>query len=348
VLTVLAGPVIVAIAWRPAVRARLATARFRRGASAAAVSLLVVVFAFLASRPLWEKTRGVRNLNLENMQARWHHPVDGTRTYHEQTVHWLALYLGWPTIVLAVAGYALLLVRLLRGRRYELAGVLAMGLPMSALYLWNGQVAPDQPWAMRRYVPEIMPLLLVAAVVALAVLADVRHRVPQGLGRLAAVTGCAFMIAFPLAVSWPMRGVRDEVPQLRQVHALCHRLGTHAAVVEVDDPTIFGYGQTLRSFCGVPTAGLISATPDELLAMKRAAAAHGRTLYVLSQDIAQPQYAPQTGIAPPAVPPPGFSTVTVSRWPTEINVAPSGPDVQTYTVFLATVDDAGLAHPVRR
>ena len=34
---------------------------------------------------------------------------------------------------------------------------------MSALYLWNAQIAPDQPWAMRRYVPVVLPLLLVLA-----------------------------------------------------------------------------------------------------------------------------------------------------------------------------------------
>jgi len=42
--------------------------------------------------------------------------VDGDRTYDEQTVHWLAQYLGWPTIVLAVVGYFLLVRRSIRRR----------------------------------------------------------------------------------------------------------------------------------------------------------------------------------------------------------------------------------------
>ena len=38
---------------------------------------------------------------------------------------------------------------------------------MSALYLWTSEVAPDQPWAMRRYVPVVLPLMLIAAGAAL-------------------------------------------------------------------------------------------------------------------------------------------------------------------------------------
>jgi hypothetical protein len=299
--------------------------------------LLVVVFVLLASRPLWLTTRGLRNFNLENMQRRWHHAVDGTRTYHEQTVHWLALYLGWPTIVVAVLGYAVLITQFVRRRDYALGGILTMGLTMSALYLWNGQVAPDQPWAMRRYVPVIMPLLLVAAAAGLA--AAWRSRRLRVLSRGLVVIVVVYAVWFPWTVTRPMWKVREEYPQLTQVQALCSAIGKDGAVVEVDEDVVFGYGQTLRSFCNVPTIALDAATPPELVKIRAAVQAHGRRLFVLAQH-------PEFLNLAPGSPTAAFSVVNVQRWPTQINVAPELPDTQQYAMYLATVDAAGLAHPV--
>jgi hypothetical protein len=238
-----------------------------------------------------------------------------------------------------VIGYVLLVAAVVRRRAYGTVAALTMGLTMSALYLWNPQIAPDQPWAMRRYVPVVLPLLLVAAMAGLAALA--RWERGRQVGRAVIVLACAYVVVFAAQVSWPMRHVRDEVPQLRQVEAICAAVGPRGAVVEVDDSAVFGYGQTLRGFCNVPTIGLPAAAPEQLAAVRRAVAAHGRVLYVLSQDPARATYA--DGVQPGA-----FSTVTVQRWPTQINVAPDEADQQTYTMFLSTVDDRGFAHPVTR
>lgn len=334
------APVVVAITWRPSVRSWLVRDRSRRQLALGFNATLVLVFAALASRPLWETTRGTPNANLENMQRRWGHAVDGTRTYHEQTVNWLALYLGWGTVVVAVLGYTVLVTALVRRRQYTLSGMLAMGLSMSALYLWNGQIAPDQPWAMRRYVPVIMPLLLVAA--AAGIEAAWRARGPlrfAWMQRALIIVAVAYGVWFPWSVTHPMRHVRDEVPQLSQLNALCSAIGPHGAVVEADEATIFGYGQTLRSFCNVPTIGLDAPLPAELVSIRAAAQAHGKTLYVLAQN---PDFLP---LAPGASRTP-FSVVTVQRWPTQINVAPKLPDTQNYAMYLADVDVSGLAHPV--
>jgi hypothetical protein len=333
---VAAAPAVIWLVGDERVRTWLTADRVRMRVVVAANALLLVAFAVLVSRPAWMTTRGVRSLNLENMQRRWGAAVDGTRTYNEQTVHWLALYLGWPTVVLAVLGYAVLIALLVLRRTYALAAVVTMGLTMSALYLWTSQVAPDQPWAMRRYVPVVMPLLLIAAAAALQ--AVWQWRGARQVGRVLVVLAAAYLLTFPARVTWPMRHVREEVPQRQQVEALCAAIGSRGAVVEVDEATIFGYGQALRSFCDVPTIGLVGATPDQLADMKRAVAAHGRELFVLNQD-ERPlpvQYANRGT-------PPAFSIVTVQRWPTQINVAPDEPDSQRYTMFLSRVDDAGLA-----
>jgi hypothetical protein len=337
---VILSPLVVAVGWRPGVRSWLAREHSRRVLALSLNGLVVVAFAVLASRPLWLTSRGDRNANLENMQARWNHAIDGTRTYHEQTVHWLALYLGWGTVVVAVAGYCVLITAFLRRREYALSGVLTMGLTMSALYLWNGQIAPDQPWAMRRYVPVIMPLLLVAA--GAAVQEAWEHRGPlrfRWMSRVILIVAVGYGVWFPWKVTEPMRHVRDEVPQLVQLDALCSAIGTRGAVVEADEPTVFGYGQTLRSFCNVPTINLDAPLPVELAAMRSAALSHGRTLFVLAQN---PDFVP---VAPGSAKEP-FSVVTVQRWPTQINVAPTLADTQTYAMYLYVVDPAGSAQPV--
>lgn len=334
------APLVVALSWRASVRRWLVRDRTRWQLTLGFNAALLLVFVVLASRPLWLTSRGPRNTDLENMQRRWQHAVDGTRTYHEQTVHWLALYLGWGTVAVAVLGYAVLVTALVRRRDYALSGLLAMGLSMSALYLWNGQIAPDQPWAMRRYVPVIIPLLLVAA--AAAVEALWHRRGPLGIRwvqRVVVIVAVAYGVWFPWDVTHPMRHVRDEFPQLTQLNALCAAVGSHGAVVEADEATIFGYGQTLRSFCNVPTIGLDVPLPAELSSIRTAAAEHGRTLYVLAQS---PDFLPLA----PSAPRTPFSTITVQRWPTEINVAPKMPDVQTYSMYLAVVDASGMAQPV--
>ena len=336
---VLLAPVVVTLAWRPRMRSWMARDITRRRLTLSVNLVLVLAFVALASRPWWLKTRGPRNANLENMQRRWNHPIDGTRTYHEQTVNWLSLYLGWGTVVVAVLGYLALIAAFVRRRQYALSGVLAMGLSMSALYLWNGQIAPDQPWAMRRYVPVIMPLLLVAAAAAVQVAWHGRRVLRFAwIQRVVLVMAVAYGVWFPWSVTHPMRHVREEVPQLTQLDALCAAVGPRGAVVEADEATVFGYGQTLRSFCNVPTIGLDSPLQPELASMRSAALAHGRTLYVLWQDST---YGEVDG-----KPAPAFSTVTVQRWPTQINVAPTEADVQRYTVFLASVDASGGLHSV--
>ena len=151
------------------VRPRLAGRRATRYAAAIALrSWLVAAFAFLASRPLWLVAHGGGlDLYLEQVQRQAGDPIDIARTYAEQSVSWQALYFGWPTVVLAVGGYVLLLRRFLRERDYALLGLLTMGLSLSALYLWAPEITPDQVYAARRYVPVIMPALLIAAAYAL-------------------------------------------------------------------------------------------------------------------------------------------------------------------------------------
>ncbi|MDP9118011.1 MAG: glycosyltransferase family 39 protein [Actinomycetota bacterium] len=347
---IILAPVGVWLGWRPRVMRFLGDERTRRRGAAGAATLVVLAFAFLASRPLWQITRGPFHADLINMQAVSGVAADGTRTYNEQTVHWLALYFGWPTVLLGVAGYVWLIFVMVRRRAYQLIAMLATGLSMSALYLWNCEVSPDQPWAMRRYVPVVLPLMLIAAAAALRWLwrsrspahGDSPSHPARGAVRAGVVIAAALLVGVPAATSWPMRHVREEVPQFGQVQALCSAIGPEGAVMLLDAPVIFGYGQTLRSYCDVPTIGLVNASASELADANRAVRAHGRTLFVLAEDDAgRGEIQMATGLRID-----GFSTVRVSRWPTTINRAPSMSVEQQYTMWLVSVDASGVAHAV--
>jgi hypothetical protein len=332
------GPVVAWVSWRPSLRARFASVEFRRKLAIAAGALVVAAFAFLATRPWWQVTkREPPNVNLENMQRDSGVAIDGTRLYNEQSVNWQAMYLGWPTVLFAVAGYVLMLNTMIRRRGYALLGILTMGLIMSALYLWDCQITADQPWASRRFVPVIMPLLLVAAAVALRALWSWQRA--REWGRVAAVTVAVLMVAVPLAVTVPVASIREEEGQLSQLEAICKVVGPHGAVIELDRSAKAGYGQAIRSYCGVPTIAVVQAKPAQLAPIRAAVAAHGRTLYALSQDPSDTIYA-----TPGDVPP--FSTVMTQRWPNVINQPPTSPGHPTTILFLSTVDARGLAHPV--
>lgn len=332
------GPAIAWLGWRPALRSRLATDDARRRIAVGAAIVLAAGFVFLSSRPLWQQTRSARvNINLESMQRESGAAIDGTRLYNEQSVNWQAMYLGWPTVVLAVAGYALLVASLVRRRNLALIGTLTMGLIMSALYLWDCQIVADQPWASRRFVPVVIPVLLVAAAAALRALWSWPRA--REWARMVAIVAGILIVVVPLSITGPMAGVHDEAGQLHQLHAICAAIGHDGAVLELDRPTKAGYGQAIRSYCGVPTIAVVGAEPPQLAAIRAAATAHGRTLFLLSEASATTQYATRGHVAP-------FSSVTVQRWPNVINQAPRDPAYRTTIVFLSTVDAAGLAHPL--
>jgi hypothetical protein len=354
VLVVLAAPGVAWVVRRGALTAWLRSEEVRRRLAWAAGGVVVAVFGVLASRPLWMQTHGPLNSNLVNMQQYSRVAVDGTRTYDEQTVHWLALYLGWPTVVLGVAGYAAMVAVLVHRRAYQLCAAVAMGLSMSVFYLWSSKITPDQPWAMRRYVPVVMPLLLVAAMYGLRALWGSRSRV-QAWGRQvrsgrqlgSVITGVAVLaalaaVAFPAVTTWPMRHVREDVPQLGQLQALCSAIGPDAAVVMLDESVIVGYGQSVRSFCKVPAIGLVAPSAAQIATINTSVLAHGRKLFVLAQN-GNEFLALTSGLG--AIP--LFSEVTVQRWPNLIGAAPRRSVTDGFTeLYLLAVDAAGIGHAV--
>jgi len=296
-----------------------------------AMGSIIAAFLFLAGRPLWYVGHGVYTPYLLQVQKNSHEALDGTRTYDELTVSWQALYFGWPTVVLGVVGYAILARRFLLRRDWPLIGALTMGLGLSALYLYTSQITPDQIWASRRYVPVVMPMMLVAAAWTLCVLG--RRR------RWLARAGGAVVLIYPLVVTIAAFTIREGHPQLRQVDAICGQLPPDAAVVTVEYNASWSYQMTVRAYCDVPIISLDKATPAQLATMQAAAQEHGRELFAMSTESADLDF---------DGPASALSTVRAERWPSSLHTSPRGASHETISVFLGRVQADGTVVALTR
>lgn len=343
-LLVVVGSAAVAASWRwrTALAARLATPRGGVRLSALVGAVLIVAFLVLLSRPWWMTARGTfDNQIISGAQQAQGLPVDGTRLYSESTIAWQAMYLGWPTVILAVCGFVVLLDRLVRRREYQLLGLLTTTLSLTALYLWTPQITPDQVWAMRRYGPVVMPGILIAATAALCF--AWRRWTAPGAARIVARGTVAVLAVVAMVVPWwvtqPVADLREEVPQVGQVTALCTALPPDAAVLVVDENLRWGYLQTIRSYCDVPALALVGARADRVAGVQQAVSAHGLTLFVLAGDPSQLAFAGPT--------PTAFSATTFTRWPSTIETPPTEPVRQTVRLYLGRAESDGRVTPVR-
>jgi hypothetical protein len=338
--TTVVGAVAVVLAWRTRLLHRLAAATegWLPGVGAAAVVLLAAV---PASRPLWYMGR-----TPDARQAQMHYitflqkanglPLDGTRSYAEQTLLWFSWYYGPITVALGVLGVAFGVHRLLRRGDLRLLAPLTMFLSAALLYVTVPSIVPDQIWAMRRYLPVVIPGLLLAAAVVLGLLAR-RSRA----GLTAAVLLAGVMILIPTQLSSRLVTVRDLVPQLPEVLNLCDNLPADAAVLTTGS-LAETYPQTVRSYCRVAVANdRQPPTRAQLKQVQAAAQAHHRRLYLLftnpnevSRDAAAPGAAWQQ-----------ISCVLISHWNATLNKPIANYGVDKRTLYLGEVTSQGIVTP---
>ncbi|WP_432494172.1 hypothetical protein [Kineococcus auxinigenes] len=256
---------------------RLARTRWltspRLGPALAAV--LGLVLLGLASRPLWLVVRqdpadpGSRLVaGLQQAQGL---PVDGGRTYAEHSVDWLSWYLGWPAVAAAGAAAVVLLARLvpaLQGRAplpaWAAPFVVAVGSTLLTLY--RPGITPDHPWADRRFVPLVLPavVLLATAAVAWAVRtlpAAVSRVLPgRGAGTVLAAVGAVLLLVPAALATAPLAGQRTERGQLAAVAEACASFREGDVALAVDPRSRNEWPQVLRGTCSVPTASIVVPT----------------------------------------------------------------------------------------
>ena len=192
-------------------------------------------------------------------------------TYAELSLRWVYWYLGLPVIVLATIGAALLARACLRGRGGDWPLPLLVLSWATLIFLYRPAITPDQPWASRRMVPEVIPafVLLAVWVIARGTARLKDTRVP-GAVRSAVVAACALAIVLPAVISsWGLgvstsngirltadglAGQRDFQGELTAMNKLCAALPADASVIFINPTEAPQMLQNIRGMCGVPTA----------------------------------------------------------------------------------------------
>jgi len=333
------GAVAVVLAWRTRLLHRLAaaTGRWLPGVGAAAVMVLAAV---AASRPLWYVGRipdapEPQIHYITFLQKANGLPLDGTRSYAEQTMLWFSWYYGPVTVALGVLGVAFGVHRLLRRGDLRLLAPLAMFLSAALLYVTVPSIVPDQIWAMRRYLPVVIPGLLLAAAAVLGLLA---RRSRTGMAAAALLAG--IMLLIPAMLSSRLVTVRDLVPQLPEVLNLCDNLPADAALLTTGSLAVT-YPQTARSYCQVPVAAVRQPTRAQLKQVQATAQAHDRRLYLLFSD---PDEVPRDTASATAAWQ-QISCVLISHWNATLNKAVADHGFDKRMLYLGEITPEGMVTP---
>lgn len=330
--------------------ARGAVLRRRRALGIAAAGAVVALGVVLASRPLWWQGRYVdpesgTGYAVQVLQAAAGQPLDASRSYDEQTLAWVAWYLGVPAVVLGFAGLALLTRRAVAGRD-PAATVLVAVVGVAAVFpLVRASITPDQVWAARRLLPATFPGLLVAGAVALAALAGARDhgagrwtRGPWPPARRAAAAGLALaVVAFPVTTWRPGASVVELSGRATQAHAVCDALdglGVERVVWTHSSP--FRYLATLRVLCDVEVVEFVDPPSTADLAALRAAWG-GAPVAALSFDAGDYSWT-----EPPTESVGGTVSTTLGRTLTGV---PRSVDTTWSEVWLGLVQDDGTVAP---
>lgn len=281
----------------PRVGTRSALARALPTAAAVAVVLAGIG---LAVRPLLGVDRGGSGAPaalVAALQARQGLPVDSARTYTEQSVVWVAWWMGWPALTLALAAAAAWVRRVVQGRRRDWAVVLPVLLGSTALTLLRPAITPDHPWADRRLAGVVVPTVALLAVAALAFLARAvgsrqsppRTTTARGGVRLAATAAGAAALLLPAATATaPLAGARTEAGERAAVDRACRNFTGGEVALLVDSRAAREWAPVLRGPCGVPAAAVLDPTPARVRRLAaRVRAAGGRPVLVAANDPAR-------------------------------------------------------------
>jgi len=186
----------------------------------------VALFATAAYGYWWRPSASARG-EWKYERAGWYQDV--SRQYRQDSLVNLTQYLSPPVVPAALAGWCVLLWPLARERRNaQLAPFLVIVAGCAAVYLWDPAVYPDHYWAIRRFVPTVIPGFVLCA--AVAAHAGSRHlRVPWR--RAAEVVTLLFLTLFTLRASRLIFTFAEDAGYFGQLQALAEKLPADQLVV---------------------------------------------------------------------------------------------------------------------
>ena len=157
--------------------------------------------------------------------------------------------------------------------------------PPALVYIWQPSVTPDQVWAARRFLPAVLPGLILLAFGLLCAVARDRDRPFLAERRFAVV-----VLAVMVAAAFPLYTIHERVADdgaarlVRHDHRRVHEdrpegCGRHAPGVDGAESSVYlADPQTLRSFCDVPVVVLLGTPqPAQLQLLADTVARKGST-----------------------------------------------------------------------
>jgi hypothetical protein len=195
---------------------------------------------FSANKPLTPSLRNVWN--------NWH---------YSWSLHWFSAYFGVTGIVAGCVGFVVLAARARRGN-LSAAAVFLVTVPVAVAYVARPSITPDLPWALRRYLPVVIPGLMIAITVALVaswnLSRTLRTAVARGTAGIAVVIALALVVGPSAAAAVPFARARAQHGALDGIHQICDVIGDDSAVFVYNAGLVYlELPGAIFSFCGVAT-----------------------------------------------------------------------------------------------
>lgn len=184
--------------------------------------------------------------------------LNGGRDYREASLPNLATYVSWPILLFALAGICYAIQRNWVGGRGAFRSLLlVIGVGPAILYLWSPQVSPDHPWAVRRFVPIVIPYIVLFAAILV-------HVLTRRFGRIGAAAGAVALIApyAAIASTFPPQQVliRENKGITSQIVTIAEQLPKELVVALGADEDI---ASALFIAYGKPVAIVASGETDQ-------------------------------------------------------------------------------------
>jgi len=222
-----------------------------------------------------------------------HMAVDPTRSYYENATIWLSWYVGWGALALALLGACWLAYEQIAGRRRPWAPAYLVCLGTAVWVLLIPSITPDHPWADRRFVPVVLPGLVLFAFAGVALLVRfVAERTTRGvaLGGPEGLVGVAAVALLVVPIWFGSREVmfsQTEKGEPKLVYAVCAHLRPGDVVLAIGGRARTEWPGTLKVMCGVNVAYLDGYDDvSGLSAIDAKVTADGGRLFLLAESTA--------------------------------------------------------------
>lgn len=133
-----------------------------------------------------------------------------------------------PIFLIGFSGIAFLLWK----KRYPLLIPALLAFP-AFLYFIDPNITHDHPWMLRRFLPSVLPALLLSGTLALSVLAEKRERI----GNITAISVCLFVLVLALPASIRTFAFADNRSFIETTAEIAPLIGEHDLLLIDRDAT---------------------------------------------------------------------------------------------------------------